>query len=777
MAQNGELQIQSEVSKIGVVQGTIIDKSGKEPVVFATVIIKNKKDKKILTGGMTDSKGNFKVRDLPEGEFILEIQFIGYKTETKEFLISSGNKRLNFGIISIEESIQELDTVKIVLEKSTIEQRVDRKVINVGKDLMTAGASASEIMNNIPSVTVDSQSGNLSFRGNDNVRVMIDGKPSNLNTAQLLKQIPSTAIKKIELITSPSAKYNPEGMSGIINIVLHKNNKSGLNGKFNSGLIKRANTIFNNFAALNYRGEKINVYGNYSNNIGKNLFSSVISKEIDNSTQFSALSFGNNNHLYKIGLDYYINDKKAVSIYTNQTVASRENTMLADIIYNLNDQPNSELDFNNNITSFIGSYNFIYKQEFDKEGHTLDIEADYNALDNEEDAANIFSLKEDFNEFIKDKRTTTIINLDYSNPLSKTSKLELGAEYRMRRTTNKYLNDNVLLNSEYNNDRDILSAYGIYSKDLDKWFYQLGIRIEQYEEDTYLNKENQPHIDFSNEIFNLFPSGALRYNPNDKNSYRLNVSRRVDRPRLDQLNPIRQFANLRFRLIGNPYLKLQFTNSIELNYIKQIKKGSINTNVFYRKTKNEIARNVFLDPNDSSGDEYIISYLNYDANNSFGLEMSLNYKPVSWWNFNAGFDLYSTKIQGTIDDELFEGDRTVFNFRFNSNVNITKSLTLSAFMLYQGPDQRLQSKKGEVYFVNLGLSQTFLNKNATANLNFNNLFRSLNFDLETHEALGVYGRFKGESNFVSMNFSYRFGNRKNKGVSRKKRDKKESDSR
>ncbi|WP_333780790.1 TonB-dependent receptor [Tenacibaculum pacificus] len=232
------------LSKIGIVSGKVIDKVSKEALPYVNIIIKNTSDK-ILTGGITNDDGTFSIKNISEGKNTIEIQFIGYKTVSKSITISNKNKKVSLGTISLSEDSTALDEVVVRAETSTVTQKIDRKVINVGKDLTSAGATASELLNNVQSVSVDSQSGEISLRGNSNVRVLVDGKPTNMSTAQLLQQIPSTSIKSIELITNPSAKYNPEGMSGIINIILNKGANTGFNGSINTGITQGENTRYN----------------------------------------------------------------------------------------------------------------------------------------------------------------------------------------------------------------------------------------------------------------------------------------------------------------------------------------------------------------------------------------------------------------------------------------------------------------------------------------------------------------------------------------------------
>ena len=255
--------------KNGSISGRVLDACFTEPLPYVNIVVKDAASK-VLTGGITDNEGNFTIEKIPEGNIQVEITFIGYKTILKNETIGKGNYNIKMGDILLEESSEGLDEVTVVAETSTIQQKIDRKVITIGKDLQTAGANASDIMNNIPSVNVDQQTGNISLRGNENVRVMVDGKLSNIPADQLLKQIPSTSIKSIELITNPSAKYNPEGMSGIINIVLHKNTQIGFNGNINVSLAHDIEPKFNSSIDANYRNGKFNLYGSYSNGSIKN---------------------------------------------------------------------------------------------------------------------------------------------------------------------------------------------------------------------------------------------------------------------------------------------------------------------------------------------------------------------------------------------------------------------------------------------------------------------------------------------------------------------------
>lgn len=319
--------------RIGSITGRVVDRALQEPIPYASIVIKSEDGSEVITGAITQEDGFFEVDGLTEGSFIVEVQYIGYKTYSQQISISKDNRKLNLGTIALDENVQQLSGVEVVAERTTIEQKIDRKVINVGKDLTTAGATASDIMNNIPSVNVDQQSGELSLRGNSNVRVMVDGKLSNVPIAQLLRQLPSTSIKSIELITNPSAKFNPEGMSGIINIVLRKNTNIGFNGTLNTGLTKGQKAKFNSSVDLNYRNGKFNFYGNYGNNIGKYVKRGFFFRDEENSEQRYIFSNNDKSHLYKLGVDFFLNDKNTISFFTNQNIYDGNLNQDTDVFY------------------------------------------------------------------------------------------------------------------------------------------------------------------------------------------------------------------------------------------------------------------------------------------------------------------------------------------------------------------------------------------------------------------------------------------------------------
>ncbi|PQJ80151.1 TonB-dependent receptor domain-containing protein [Polaribacter porphyrae] len=760
----------SLIAQKGTVSGKILDKETKEAISYANIIIKS--SDKIVSGGITDNNGRFKISKIELNTYTLEVQFIGFKTFSKTIAFTKNKTKIDLGTILLEEDATSLDAVAITVERSTIMQKVDRKVITIGKDLTTVGASASDIMTNIPSVSIN-QDGDISLRGNENVRILIDGKPTNLSSRELLQQIPATSLKTIELITNPSAKYNPEGMSGIINFILKKDANLGFNGSFNTGFTYGERARYNNSINLNYRRGKINFYGNYGNNFGKSLSFGKVTRTIEKTSQTTDNVNDNTSHLVKLGFDYFINDKNTFSFYTNQNFVNNNIDGNRGILFFNNPADNfNQIDITNTENT-NASYNFDFKHDFNKEKHSIELEVDYNTLDSENTYDFIFSGNRpsiDYTELIANKRTNTTINLDYTNPISDNTTLELGLETRIRKTDNIYETGNPNFNnSAFSYDREIYSFYATISQFWHKWQYNFGVRLEDYNVAANFFENGEAPFFFTDKLFNIFPSGFLKYVPSEtsKNSYQFSFSRRIDRPSLNQINPIRLLNTPQIIITGNPSLVPQFTNSIELNYTRKINKGNITFGGFYRQISDEINRRGFFDTNNPN--LLIIDYDNFDDNNAYGLELSASYKPLNWWTINSSFDVYSREQKGVIENESVSVNNTLLNAKINQSFKASKNLTFQLFALYTGKQKVLQYELKENYFVNAGARYNFAKGKGTLSVNFNDIFRTQRFAFEAYRTIIQTGEFRRDSRSVFVGLSYLFGG-KNKNLKRKKRD-------
>ncbi|WP_347924746.1 TonB-dependent receptor [Pontimicrobium sp. SW4] len=786
----------------GSISGKVLDATLNEPLPYVNIIIKNDKGETV-TGGITLDDGTFNITKIPEGKITVTVQYIGYKSVVKDLTISRKNRKFDLGEIRLEEEAAGLDEVTVVAEVSTIQQKVDRKVINVGKDLAAQG-TASDIMIAVPSVSVDAQTGDISMRGNSNVRVMVDGKLSNIPTAQLLKQIPSSAIKSIELITNPSAKYDPEGMSGIINIVLHKNTMVGFNGSTSVGLSYEKRPKFNSSLNMNYRNGKFNLYGNASNNISKNVNYGYIDRIDQNTLQEVDILNDNKSHVFKVGLDFYLNDKNTLSVFTNQNLYNGGVSGGTDIFYSNSTVQNQ--GFINDDSNNSQQYNFDYKLDFNKEGRNIELEVDHNIYNGESETDNLFSgsfiSRPNFFEINDTDRNRTTINLDYVDPLSETAKLELGLQARLFNNTINYESDGRSQNmagdyipslTYFDYSRDIYSAYVNYSKKIDKWSFQVGLRAETVKVET-LAKETDLETDlvtntpFDNDYTEVYPSAFITYQASEKNSFQLSYSRRVDRPGVGQVNPLPEFNTPLISKFGNQHLVPQFTNSFETNYTRNLEKGSITAGVFYRRINSEISMMIQVDRADFN--RLILTDDNFDNTSSYGFELSTNYRPTKWWSINGSFDFYS-QTQKSISERLtaspevatendivvetVEVDNVAYNFRIFNNFRVSKSLSFTAFGFYRGANESIQFDVDPMHFVNLGMRYSFLNNKATFSFSYNDVFNTMKFSADTNRPFRQDVQFNWESNTWNVGLNYRFGGGKYRAKSRKQRDDDEKD--
>jgi len=760
------------------ISGRVLDKNLNEAIPYATITLK--KGDAVITGGMTSDNGSFTITAVAD-TYNLDIQFIGYTPFHKEITLKSAT---DLGTIYLEAESTTLADVNIVAERSTIEQKIDRKVITVGKDLTTVGATAADIMNNIPSVNVD-KDGKISLRGNENVRILLDGRPTNMSAEQLLKQIPSTSIKSIELITNPSAKYNPEGMSGIINIVLHKNTSDGFNGSIDSGVTIAKNIQSTTSLNLNYRKGKLNFFGNASYSDGKSKNDGDMFREdILSPTTINMLN-NNKNILYKVGVDYYINDQNTLSFYTNQSTNKHSVDLKTTTLY-----PDQSFDnifqktFYDNKNTF-STYNLAYKHLFAKKGHTLDIEMNHNINKSDMDGDYLTKLgvANDllYQDGNNDKNTLSTLNIDYVNPLNDHTKLELGAEARISRADNSFNSNNPLIpinqkhiDNKY--DQDIFSAYATFGQTLGKFNYQVGTRVESYKVDSKLDGAST----FKDDYVTLYPSVYVGYNLTDSDMFNVSYSRRVDRPGVRQTNPVRQFSTPLMTMVGNPELKPQFTNSVELNYTRLFaKRSSITAGVYYRRINHEINHVIYDDPENDNPNALLMTFDNYKSNDAYGFEVSANILVTSWWDMQPAIDFSSIKqtgfvsqldATGTMNTVLRDITANAFNARLNSNFKATKNLRFNLFGFYRGGVDGITSDAQEMYKIDAGARYALLDNKLSISFRFNDIFNTMSYKYKTKYPYPSTGEFTWESQSVYIGVNYTFGGGKGRSLQRKYRD-------
>ncbi len=758
----------------GSVSGIIKDGDLQEPIPFVTVFLKTIAEDTILTGQITNTEGAFEIKQIPNGDYRLVVQFVGFKDLIESISIDQENPRLELGTLLMFDDVAVLNTVEVTAERSTIEQKVDRKIINVGKDLATAGPTAADLMLNIPSVDVD-QDGNISLRGNENVMVLVDGKPTNQSASQLLEQLPSGSIKAIELITNPSAKYVPEGMSGIINIVLHKNTKLGFNGSVRGGLIMGEEVRSNGSMDLNYRTNKLNFFLNYATTDGPSPTWGTIDRLEENSQEIWFSLNDRTTHLIKGGFDVDLTAQTVFSAYTIANAFQNKAFRSTDILFAQSEALNFGQQYASDVENFTTTYNLDLKHQFN-EASKLELELDHSLFDGDERAdfgfyGTAFEAESAI-EQIGNKRENTTVNLDYERDLNEGKKLELGLEARIQRTNNAYQTTNPNFeNGVYDLDRDIYAAYVNYRQKLGRWSYQLGARFEEFNQESVFMEEGRDGQNNDDLIRTVYPSAFLSYVPDAKtqrDAFNLSVSRRVDRPNVNQLNPMRAWSSARITNIGNPSLVPQFTNSIEFNYTRQLKEGSLTSGIFYRKIFDEITRFGFNDEENQGN--ILFSYENYQDNAAYGFELSGNYQITSVWSFTSSLDVYSQTQRGVAQDEFREVQNTIYNVRTNHSFKVSKNFTLQLIGLYRGGNTNLQYRTLSFYFMNLGARYNVFKGKGTLSLNFNDLFHTQRFAFDGERPVLQVGNYKFDSQTILLGYSHQFGKGKKKNVSRKKRD-------
>jgi len=764
------------------ITGKIFDKKNNTPLPYVTITCKDFKNK-IIIGSITNTKGEFKISKLVNDKFILNIQFIGFKTVEKEVTII--NKSLNLGTLFLEEDHEQLKEVEIQAETSTITHKIDRKVINVDSDLAADGANSLEMLQNVPSISVDPISGSVSLRGNENAKILVNGKPSNLSAKDVLTQIPVNSVKSVEIITNPSSKYNPEGMSGIINLILKKNTQIGFNGTVSTKITHSKNTRPSGNLNLNYKTGKVNYYGSYNTSWGD--YTTLNTLKRTDKDLFQSLDFLNNSnwHSFKLGADIELNKKSTLSLYSTQSFDKN------NLLTNTTITENNIATFNNKSLSEYNEsnqdYNIDYVYNFDDKGHNIEIELNHSINKNPETTTNNEVINPtsnlfNFNNDITDTRKLWLANIDYSKPI-KNGNLELGLEFRQQNFNNSIITDQEVVtgglptiqpvgNTNLSYDRSIYSAYINFNKKINKLSLQFGARFEQFELDALFNNTQQGATPVKDEIFTVYPSAYLTYKITDKDDLQLSYSRRVDRPSAYIITPIQEWTTPLTISRGNVNIRPQFTNSVEINYTKSLKKGSLSLGSFYRRTNDKIGRLIQIDPTNS--DRQIVSFTNYDFADSYGFEASLSYKILKKWRLRSSFEIYERDSEGILNGKREVIINTRMKFRVNNYFTVTKKLSLQLSANYTGRVKGIQYNIDPYTMINASARLKVLNNKGILSLTANDIFNGTDFDYSSINPFPQQAKYILEYDAVNLNFSYRFGSGKNKAKRRKYRDDNES---
>ena len=750
------------------VTGKVIEKNSEKPVEFATVMLADKATKSVLTGATTDINGNFTLQT-EATDFYIEVTFIGFQKKTIETYEIINNK-VSLGAVVLLEDSETLEEIEVVAEKSQTVFKLDKRVFNVGADLSSTGASAYEVLNNVPSVNVNIE-GVISLRGSSGVQILINGKPSVIASEQgnALGTITADMIEKIEVITNPSAKYEAEGTSGIINIVLKKEEREGLNGSIslNTGLPQNHSIG----VSLNRRTERFNLFSQfgvgyrelprYGENINRNLQT--------NETIFSEGTEYRNEQFYNIilGTDYMINPQNIV-------------TLSGSFAYEIEDQPsqnNFRLEDENGIiaewyrtetTSATNpkiQYELQYKSDFkDDKDHVLLFSAIGNVF--AKDQASAFENITTFGNLANQNQQTRTnfsetkytFQLDYTKPFSEKITIETGAMYVIQDVQNdfavsNYINnewvDDANLTNIFEYEQNVLGLYGTGAYETGSWGFKTGVRYELTDLQTLLVNTNEANVQ---RFGNFFPSAFISYKFNDRFSMQTGYSRRIYRPRLWDLNP---FFNIRNNFVvraGNPDLLPEFTDSYELSSIYILEKVSLNFSLYHRYTTSVIERISLFDNNVTT----FIPY-NIGTNQATGFEFNTKINPTKWLTFNGDLNINYFNRKGEFEGQNFDFTASVWSTKWTGKVKLPKDIDFELVGRYESKQQTIQGMRSAILFADLGLRKKMLKGKAVVNLGVRDIFASRIRENETLQP-NFYALSRDlRGRFVTLSFSYGFG--------------------
>lgn len=767
----GNISAQKQRTARTIISGQIVESGNSAPIEFATIMLTDKATNEMITGSTSDQDGKFLV-STDKKDFKINISFIGFKELVIEDYTIDGNK-IALGTIQLGMDGETLDEVTVRAERSQTEFKLDRRVFNVGQDLSRAGASALEVLDNVPSVAVSIE-GDISLRGNGGVQILINGKPSVLSDGgNALGSITADMIDKVEVITNPSAKYDAEGSTGIINIVLKKEEKKGMNGSvsINSGVPNNHSFGF----SLNRRTEKFNLftqlgagYRTYPNK------RESLNRNLATGSSVESIGTGDKNETFYnlvLGTDYHINKNNVITLSGSYALEMESENSLVTF---------SQFAQENNVTALLNEwdreelteainpkfqYELQYKSDFeDHKDHALLFSATgrFFGKDQTSEFGNIISIGS-LNTTQQNVRTdfsdaNFAYKLDYTKPITDEITIETGAQYLINDVGNDYgvedfidsewvLNDQLTNNFEFN--QKVLGTYVTTAYEGDKWGLKAGLRLENTDLNTLLTNTGETGDQNYN---NLFPSLHTSYKVTDALSFQAGYSKRIYRPRMWHLNPFFNIRNNFNVYTGNPNLQPEFTDSYEVNGIFVSKKYSLNFGLYHRYTTDAVER-ITTFANDVS----TTLPLNIGTNKTYGYEMSgkytLNKKITFTGDFNYNFEDRSIDFEEDIFD--FSADR--WTARLRAKLKLPADIDMEVTGRHQSRVKNFQSVYSGYNTVDFGMRKKLMKGRTILNLSVRDLFASRIRESETNGDDFFAYTFSQRGRFVTFGLSYGFG--------------------
>lgn len=781
-------------SDVVTISGKIVEESTNAPLEYATVAFTNNKGE-IVTGGITDLDGNYSIK-VPAGVYNINFEFIGFSTKKIE------NQNLimdtTLPLVRLHEDMQALDEVVIRAETTEVQVRLDKKIYNIGKDLTTSGANVGDALANVPSVTVDID-GAIALRGNENVRILINGKPSAIagfGSTDALRALPADAIDRVEVITSPSARYDAEGTAGILNIILRKEKTLGLNGSIQTNIGSPASgSVSGN---INLRTDKFNIFNTtgwrYRESPGRAIFKNqYLSSNIENPLVVETRDgdrIGRNFNT-NLGIEYFISDKTSVtaSAFYSKGSDDDETVNNATEYDELNDIAikRSRIEYEDEADrNFQFALNYITK--FDDAGHELKADLQYENRKESEtsriDESNTFP---DFEELPSEFITTDenqkeyLAQIDYVRPIGENAQFEAGYRGNFRETGTDYeLTEqrvaegpffrNDSLSNIFNYQEKVNALYAQYGNKYGKFSILAGLRFEHTQlkgevdaENIEANGDEALNINFNKSYSGFFPTLNLTYEINDRENITLGYNRRINRPRGRWINPFPSRSSEANIFQGNTNLDPAFASAFDLGYLKRWGKLTLTTSVYYQYETDAFERIQEDTGNETPNGIPIIRMLpvNLSTNERVGFEAGVLYNPAKWLRLNGSFNFFRFNTEGEFNGVDYGAKNTSYFARGSAKVSLPYSIDWQTNAFYRGPSNNAQTETEGILSVDLALSKDIFNDNATIGFSISDVFNT-----RKRNSLTTTNTFISESEFqrrprsFNLAFTYRFNQQK-----------------
>jgi len=773
------LGVSGVFAQTGSISGVVKDGSDQTPMEFTRVALFSSKDSSLVDGTISNVDGSFKLDKLPMDVYYLDIKFIGYQTRyISNIELKKEASNVNLSSIVLELG-QKLNDVEVVAEKNFSEVKLDKKIFNADQSLAKNGGTGLDLMREIPSITVD-ENDNILLRGDANVTILIDGRPTSMPANELLKQFPAASIEKVELITNPSAKYDPEGMSGIINIVLKKNKLKGFTGNTMTSVGYGSLPKLSAGVGLNYRNSKLNIYSNYNYSYRETWFGGNQTRNIllgdtlwDRLRTEDLGGRVNTSHFGRAGLDYFINDKNTV--YLSGTISRGSNLGTRDINYqNVDNQDNLLYRSfrNGQIDSPSENYgiNTGWQKTFNRPDHTLDFDLNYNTssrlgderlFHNYYDESDQVYLTAYQNTLDENNNSVLLGKVDYTLPINDSLTIESGFHFTGRQALSNFFSESgisdadlipdIALNNGFDYDQNTYAAYFTIGRQFKKLGAKIGVRAEQTMTMSTLVNTNE---NFENDYFKLFPSAHLSYKTEKKGEFQLSYSKRINRPEMYQLNPFSNYSDPLTLNRGNPFLRPEIIHVNELSYLKFWKKFNINATVYHRMITNLIRRSLSYEETLS-----VVSYSNLGGSTLSGGDLNLTYTPIKGLRIMSNTSVWAIST----DEVEFTGGKRLYYIGVNSSLRASKQMQKGfSGQIWASYSPRQDVIQGEIipnYGGGIGLNKRVLNSKGNIGVTVYDVFKTRQFSFNSDD-LGDYmltSTRRWESRSIYVSFNYNFG--------------------